>query len=593
MFLLRLKSIVFVAILVFLTQCTKMSEHHLQVNQALATPFTMPATAYLAMAKHQAGEERQGLLLMAAGRYTFDGQIKKGSKILSQIEPKSALQRDEKSILLAKIALIQHQPQQTTHLLANISALNALPLFYQAQYHELLAYAYSALGNRVDAINERIKLEGILPDDASRMNNRRVLWLSLATMPRADLNTLALEATPHSQAQGWLTLALIARENNISANRLFSEIQHWKESFPNHPGNAILPSPLEAIKPYLFTKPHQIGVLLPLSGPLSGPGNAIRDGILKAHTDYPITGVEVSFYDTAKANPALLYDKAVENGADYIIGPLTKQEVAAVASLPHPVPTLFLNETSNQNKVNTYQFGLSLPNEARQVAARARKDGHQHALVIAPAGAWGDEIVASFAKQWQANGGDVVDQLRFSDNENLNEAVRQVLHAPSMKNIKNNKASPLTKAQKRRRDIDMIFLLAYPSKARQIMPLLQYYYASDLPVYGTSTVYSGSPDSMKDRDLDGIIFCDMPWVFNTQMGSRHWPEQLNSYNRLFALGFDSYRLASQLNQLLMFPAMGVSEASGVLYLSQGQTVSRILTWGQFRQGLVQTFNTEG
>ena len=133
----------------------------------------------------------------------------------------------------------------------------------------------------------------------------------------------------------------------------------------------------------------------------------------------------------------------------------------------------------------------------------------------------------------------------------------------------------------------MIFLLSYPSMARQIMPLLNYYYADDVPVYATSSVYAGSENSMKDRDLDGIIFCDMPWVFRHQMGSRNWPEQFNSYNRLYALGLDSYALSNQLNQLLLFPALGVSDNSGVLYLSEHQKIARILVFGQFKQGLAQ------
>ena len=79
----------------------------------------------------------------------------------------------------------------------------------------------------------------------------------------------------------------------------------------------------------------------------------------------------------------------------------------------------------------------------------------------------------------------------------------------------------------------------------------------------------------------------MPWVFNHQMGSRNWPEQFNSYNRLYALGMDSYSLSRQLNQLLLFPALGVSDQSGVLYLNPNQHIARILVFGQFRQGLAQ------
>ena len=203
---------------------------------------------------------------------------------------------------------------------------------------------------------------------------------------------------------------------------------------------------------------------------------------------------------------------------------------------------------------------------------------------------WGDEVATAFTQQWQANGGMVVETLHYGSHDDLNNRIRLFLHVsqdPARKKKVSSSLSTVDTTPKRRQDFDMIFLLSYPSMARQIMPLLKYYYADDVPVYATSSVYTGSANSMKDRDLDGIIFCDMPWVFSHQMGTRNWPEQFNSYNRLYALGLDSYALSTQLNQLLLFPALGVSDNSGVLYLSEHQKIARILVFGQFKQGLAQ------
>ena len=134
----------------------------------------------------------------------------------------------------------------------------------------------------------------------------------------------------------------------------------------------------------------------------------------------------------------------------------------------------------------------------------------------------------------------------------------------------------------------MIFLVAYPSVARQIKPLLNYYFANDIPVYATSSVYGGSPNTQKDRDLNGIIFCDMPWIFSHHIKSENWPEQFNSYDRLYALGMDSFALGTQLNQLRLFPAMGVSDKSGIVYLTPNQRIARMLAFGQFKQGLAES-----
>ncbi len=53
-----------------------------------------------------------------------------------------------------------------------------------------------------------------------------------------------------------------------------------------------------------------------------------------------------------------------------------------------------------------------------------------------------------------------------------------------------------------------------------------------------------------------LFFCDMSWVFTHQMGHKNWPEQFNSYNRLYALGRDSHLLTTRLNQLLLFFSNG-------------------------------------
>lgn len=577
--------LIFTAIL--LAQCTKVAESQLRVNQTLVSPYTMPAEAYLDLAKNKTGFERQSLEIMAAGRSVYDGQWQEGLRLLKSMESLPPELLAEKNILLAKIHLIRQQSKAAIAQLSSVHKLDNLPLYFQVQYHELLASAYRATGNRMDAINERIKLEEMLPDESARSNNRRALWLMLTTMPAEELNSFAVEATSGSVQDGWIQLAVISRSSPYNVQKTLNHLEQWKQRFPNHPGNTILPAPLAEIAPYLFSPPHKVALLLPVTGKLSGPGNAIRDGFMQAYeTTNKSKNLVVQVYDTDTASASTLYKQAIEEGADYVVGPLGKNDVADVASMNHPVPTILLNDATHGAKQNAYLFGLSPVHEAMQAAVKARKNGHIRALIIAPANPWGDEVSSAFARQWQANGGQVVDAMRYSETENIGPAVKQLLHATEAARPKRGHPVVATGAH-RRQDFDMIFLLAYPTKARQIMPMLKYYYAGNVPVYATSAVYSGSADTQKDRDLDGVIFCDMPWVFNHQMGTKHWPEQWNSYNRLYALGMDSFNLVTQLNQLLLFPATGFNDQSGVLYLTANRQINRILVWGKIQQGLAQ------
>lgn len=585
---------VFLAICtVMLCQCTKLTDNpSFQSGKTkLASPFTMPASAYLALAANQNGMEQQSLYIMAAGRLVYDGQWRQALQVLSHTHDLSVDLSNEKNVLLAKIDLMRENPRGAVAKLANVHALDTLSLFYQIQYHEILAQAYQSIGNSTEAITERIKLGALLPDIESKMNNARVLWLNLTALPLEELDTLAMEASKGSEMAGWMQLALISRQKQLTADGLIQKLQNWQADYPTHPARFFLPNPLSAVQAHLFNPPKQMALLLPLTGPLAGPGQAIRDGFMAAYqASNRQQQAVVKVYNTDGANIASLYEQAIQNGADYIVGPLSKADVTIVAKMAHPVPTLLLNDVELSMPANAYQFGLSPTNEARQVAAKIRKNGLSHALIIAPAGTWGNDILAAFTEQWRGSGGQIVDVLQYSNQQDLSAAIRDLLHVSESeargKQIKQALGRNVESMPSRRQDFDVIFLLAYPTKARQIVPLLKYYFAGDVPIYSTSVVYGGNPNAMKDRDLNGVIFGDMPWIFRHPMAGKNWPEQFNSYSRLYALGLDSFALSYQLNQLLLFPAMGERDNTGILFLNANQHIARILVWGQFGQGLV-------
>jgi len=138
-----------------------------------------------------------------------------------------------------------------------------------------------------------------------------------------------------------------------------------------------------------------------------------------------------------------------------------------------------------------------------------------------------------------------------------------------------------------------VFLLASPRQARLIRPQLSFYRASTLPVYSTSQVFTGSPDREKDIDLNGIIFCDMPWTLEhdsnwahlQQSISQYWPDNASRYKRLYALGIDAYRVIPYLGQLggsLFGTYHGVS---GNLSLDKQGRIIRTLRCAKFRKGL--------
>src|SRR6185312_7676151 len=145
--------------------------------------------------------------------------------------------------------------------------------------------------------------------------------------------------------------------------------------------------------------PH-VAVLLPLSGRQAGAAATIRDGFLTAYYVSPSAGRPlVRLYDTGSQSVAQAVDSAVRAGAVFIVGPLTREEVAAAAQLPVPrPPILALNflPAGAESPGSFYQFALSPEDEARDVAQRILADGHHRGVAVAPDGEWGSRVLAAF-----------------------------------------------------------------------------------------------------------------------------------------------------------------------------------------------------
>ena len=562
----------------------------------LLSPYDLSVADYLAKAEKQQGDEQQSLLLLAARRLISENLWQQGLTILTQTSQLTAVQHNEKSLLLAQVNLIRDKTAGALKNLQDIEHASSMSLALQIQYHELFAQAYRLDNKNAQALAERIKLESLLNKQPDLLANRRALWLSLMNMPAPDIQSMSAEMVGESELLGWLELGNLAQLHRSNSKVLLTALDDWQTRFPEHPANSLLPNPLDSISNKLLLSPKKIALLLPLSGPFAGPGNAVYEGFIAANKKNQ-DDKQILVFDTNKKGVTHLYEQAVKEGADYIVGPLIKPDVAAIAALWHPVPTLLLNDSINA-QLNSYSFSLSPSSEAREVALKASSKGYKRALVIAPNSKWGDDIVQTFSSQWQKDGGKVIGVLAYNVDykikEDFNKKIREFLHINDSerreKQVKEVLGQTIQALPSRRQDFDMIFLLAYPSKARQIMPALKYYYTADVPVYATSSVYAGHANVLKDKDLEGILFCDIPWVFVHQMDVKNWPEHFNSYTRLYALGRDSYALATQLNQLLLFPATNVNENNSSLYLNENQQVARVFEWGQFKEGLAHSLN---
>jgi hypothetical protein len=111
-----------------------------------------------------------------------------------------------------------------------------------------------------------------------------------------------------------------------------------------------------------------------------------------------------------RARARSIHAKAVEGGADYVLGPLEKESVDSLAAGPAlAVPTLALNQTTrdSQAAANLFQFALSPENEAAEAANKAASMGLKRAPCCIPKALWGARLASAFRTQWRRLGGTV------------------------------------------------------------------------------------------------------------------------------------------------------------------------------------------
>lgn len=475
--------------------------------------------------------------------------------------------------------------------------LETAPMELQVEASRLRASLYAATGQAIAAARERVYIDPLL-DGPVAVLNREALWSSLSKASRTALSSAKNEAS--GDWAGWLELALLTRENQADLDAQLKALDQWAQRWSTHPAARELPGGLSILRSMAANRPQQVALLLPVSGRLADYGKAIRDGFMASMLHTRSSGGKVPVlrqYDTAKdTNIVTLYEKAVTDGADLVIGPLRKSAVQELndAKRSFNVPVLALNrlETGSPAK-QFYQFGLAPEDEARQIASIAYSKGHETALILAPEGRWGSEVATAFQKHWEQLGGSVVGSATFNARKkNFSDIVESALRLKASK-ARARQLRQITGLRpefspRRRDDVDMIFLLARPAEARSIKPLLAFHYAGDLPVYASSQVYQGSANRKRDRDINDVFFTDIPWLLDEKsplrVKTRSAFPQYKSLQRMMALGVDSYRLHNRLPQLVGLDSARVFGETGTLAMNEERQIERRLMFAQFKKG---------
>jgi uncharacterized protein len=335
-----------------------------------------------------------------------------------------------------------------------------------------------------------------------------------------------------------------------------------------------------------------------VTGRAAGAAISVRDGFMTSYYQTPAEErPRVRIYDTGTQSVAQALSAAASAGADFVVGPLTREEVAAAADFPGArAPLLALNFLPPEHvaPARFYQYALSPEDEARLVARRVLEDQHRRGVALVPAGDWGARVLGAFRQELIAGGGDLlatglIEPGRTDFSDTITEVLRISDSTARLKRLESILGTKLQFEPRRRNDIEFIFAPAQASVERLLRPQLRFHYAGDIPTYATSDAFE--PDLHANDDLDGLMFPDMPWMLGGDLAEavraatqNAWPSGGPQRGRLFAFGFDAFRLAQALRRAGPRDVPSVDGLTGHLTFDDERRVRRDIGWAQVRNG---------
>lgn len=526
--------------------------------------FDAAAQAYLTLADGNRARADHYRLL-AAESWRQGGELDRAAPTLQKID-RSKLVGDEPlrlDLLRAERALDTNNLPEALHL--TIEPKEAVPATLRPRLLELRARALAADGDHWGSARTRAEMQDQL-SGFDRQQNQKQIVAQLALLGAGPLKQRAAAMQPGDRMLPWINAALASL--GVTVVQPPAQLQR--------PVGTLLPGANANVREG-YKVPQQLALLLPLDGAYAAVGTSVAEGFFAAYFDAgreqaPRPAVRV--YSTHSTPEGALsgYQQALGDGAQLVVGPLTRDAVAALFKQSRlPVPTLALNHPDNRQLPagDASEFGLMPETEGAQAAAHMIERGLRHAYTVVSSVDFSQRALTAFKAEYAARGGTLLGSATF---ESGGTAIAGL-------NLANAPADA------------GVFISMRPAQARVLVPQLRAAKVL-LPVIATSHVYDGSDDGASNRDLDGVEFCDAPWLFNAQPGlppvvdvEALLPSARGATARLFAFGMDAWNLVPYLDWLRNNPGSYLPGATGQLTSDQFGRIRRVLTWAVFANGI--------
>ncbi|MCF6434888.1 penicillin-binding protein activator [Pseudoalteromonas sp. MMG022] len=436
--------------------------------------------------------------------------------------------------------------------------------------------------------------------NVANLNN--AIWQALQQLSSYALDRID---TGTSLQQGWVKLAKYQQIYLGSGVQLHQALNNWQRRFANHPASFLLPEEVANSVSLVPYQAQKLAILLPQSGSSERFGSALKNGFLAALDDFDVK--EVFFIDEMLSNEEI-EQKLMLNQADFVIGPLLKNNIDRLASsqVLANLPTIFLNTPSQENmNPEHYFFALNPEHEVEQALVHFLAKEYQKPMLLAPDNNSGHRLISHFEQQWQKYSEAQPEVGFYTDSKNMATVVADLLEVDKskqrIKTIKSLFRQDVESETRSRGDIDVVYILGDAIETRLLKPYLDVNvstFAERIPLYATSRSYSRRIDSTDKGDLEGLYFTEQPWMLPEVVQPKNlrdqyvemWPEQADIEQRLFAMAYDALRLIPEIKQLARIPGKEFRGLTGQLSIKRDNTLHRKLRWAQYKRSQIQVVN---
>ena len=498
--------------------------------------------------------------------------------------------RFEVELIDLELKYLSTNPRYKNDLIKQLEILTPTTLVQEISALELAAQIRISMVDHVGAVRTLVRLSTYPGVDEKQLAER--IWSSIKKIPLGYSATLARNADTEDEFAWWDLATKFLSPLTPTLQQRGWDV--WRSANPTHLANKQPPSETSN-RP---DEPRTIALLLPQNGPLAEASRAIRDGFVAAYWSTQLTDEfeahrqqKILVYDTFGNTMADVVSRAQADGAQILLGPLSKSNVQSMSTLKTAIPTIALNRvnpTLQPKRTEARgpngripQLSLAVEDEAVELAKRISNEGSTRIIVFRDRTSWSNRAYAAFAASI-SNSVEIVSLTTFDDLKDVTNAVGRALDidASLMRhtNVQRLVRREIEFVPRRRSDIHAVVGLVGSREYASLVAALDFHFGSDIPLFATSAaVRSDVPIKKKN----GTRFVALPLtLFSFRL--RHDLENAFPVAKqnpsFYALGIDAYRLANQFERLMA--GVSIPATTGNLKLSRNNLIQRVPAWGQ-------------